>query len=125
MGAQAYVDEKVAAGVREAQTAFADETAIARLEKYHGKKARWVVDAWTQSWLHPAFASWTLDDAIQRIRCPVLAIHGENDEYASAQHPMRIAASHGHVEILPGVGHIPHREAETIVVERIRRFLKP
>jgi fermentation-respiration switch protein FrsA (DUF1100 family) len=55
--------------------------------KYHGDKARWVVDAWTDTSLAPEFANWNLDGALARIRCPVLAIHGERDEYGSVKHP--------------------------------------
>lgn len=123
IGAQAFVDKKVTDGVQQAKTAFADEKAITRLMKYHGDKTHWVIDAWTETWLHPAFMSWNLDKALQYVNCPVLALHGEFDEYASEEHPARIAASRGLVKILPRCGHMPHREAEAAVIEEIQLFL--
>jgi fermentation-respiration switch protein FrsA (DUF1100 family) len=45
-----------------------------------GDKARWVLDAWIGSWLHPGFASWTLAEVLRRVACPVLALHGALDE---------------------------------------------
>jgi hypothetical protein len=36
-----------------AKEQFKDETQLERLKKYHGNKARWVVDAWTETWLIP------------------------------------------------------------------------
>ena len=45
-----------------------------------GDKARWVLDAWIWSWLHPGFASWTLAEVLPRVARPVLALHGALDE---------------------------------------------
>ena len=93
------------------------------LVKYHGDKAGWVVGAWTDTWLAPEFANWNLDGALARIRCPVLAIHGERDEYGSVKHPERIASGRGRAEILRNVGHVPFCENEEHVLDMIRRFL--
>jgi hypothetical protein len=46
-----------------------------------------VLDAWTEFWLSPAFASWTLEPDLSLVRCPVLVIHGDEDEYGSVQFP--------------------------------------
>jgi pimeloyl-ACP methyl ester carboxylesterase len=124
MGAQAFVEERTLAGIRLAKAGFTGPEGLARLERYHGDKARWVVDAWTETWLSPAFAGWTLDTALARVTCPVLAIHGEDDEFGSAAHPHRISAGRGQAELLSGVGHNPHREAEGTVLELIRTFLQ-
>ena len=51
---------------------------------------RWVLDAWTGTWLHPEFASWSLDATLPQVRCPTLAIHGLHDEYGSLIHPETI-----------------------------------
>lgn len=124
IAAQAFVEDRTVAGIRIAERAFQDPASLARLARYHGDKARWVVDAWTETWLAPEFAGWNLDRAIARLRCPVLAIHGELDEYGSAEHPNRIAAGRGTALILPETGHVPHRENEALVVEAIKGFLE-
>ena len=73
--------------------------------------------------LSPAFAEWTLDAALDRVACPVLAIHGEADEFGSAEHPRRIAEGRGKAEILADIGHNPHREAEDQVLRLIGEFI--
>lgn len=123
MGAQAFVEQLTLDGIRRAREEYARPEGLSRLEKYHGDKARRVVDAWTETWLAPGFAGWSLDGALSRVRCPVLAIHGEQDEYGSTEHPQRIARGRGMAEILPGVGHVPYREREEDVVMLISRFL--
>lgn len=124
MGAQAFVEDRTLEGIRHAQRDFAQDDGLSRLARYHGDKAEWVLDAWIGTWLDPGFAGWTLDDAIRRVRCPVLAIHGERDEYGSDEHPRRIAGAGGEAEILPGIGHVPYREDEALVVDIVRRFLE-
>ena len=126
MSAQAFVEDRTLAGLRVARAQFADPAQVERLARYHGDKAAWALDAWLGQWLDPAFATWTLDDALPRVTCPVLAIHGERDEYGSAAHPRRIAdgvAGPARVEMLAGVGHVPYREQPELVVRLISEFL--
>ena len=126
MSAQAFVEDRTLAGLRVAQRQFADSAQVERLARYHGDKAAWALDAWLGQWLDPAFATWTLDDALPRVTCPVLAIHGEQDEYGSAAHPRRIVdgvAGPARLEMLPGVGHVPWREQPALVVRLIADFL--
>ena len=120
---QAFVEDRTLAGIRIAQRDLQGPGNLARLARYHGDKARWVADAWIETWLSPAFAAWTLDPLLAGVRCPVLAIHGERDEYGSLRHPRRIAEGRGESLILPAIGHVPHREAEDELVAAIAGFL--
>ena len=122
--AQAFVEENTREGLSAARELFAQPGQFERLVRYHGEKARWVLDAWIETWLSPAFARWSLDDALARVKCPTLAMHGSEDEYGSARHPERIArGAGGEMEIIEGAGHVPHREREGWVVERVRQHL--
>lgn len=89
-----------------------------------------MLDAWTETWLAPAFAAWTLDADLARVRarvrCPLLALHGNRDEYGSGRHPERIgtrAAGPSEVVILEGCGHVPQREQPETVLRAVARFL--
>ncbi|HEY3928232.1 MAG TPA: alpha/beta hydrolase [Candidatus Koribacter sp.] len=124
--AQSFVEDRTGAGILEAKALFQDPDQFARLERYHGEKARWVLDAWTETWLSPEFANWSLVDILPKVQCPTLAIHGSEDEFGSRQHPEKIAqlvSAHAEVEILEGAGHVPHREREEWIAERVATFL--
>lgn len=124
--AQAFVEDRTTAGIREAQAQFADPKQVERLVRYHGEKARWVLDAWIETWLAPDFAAWTLDATLERLRCPLLAMHGSRDEFGSRAHPERITArtrGPAVMAIFEGYGHVPHRETPEQVLESVTHFL--
>lgn len=124
--AQVFAEDKTLASIAEARTQFQEPEQVRRLARYHGAKAEWVRDAWTENWLSPGFAAWSLLDVLPGVRCPVLAIHGEQDEYGSLRHPTSIGARVGgraQVAILPETGHVPHREREEDVLQQVREFL--
>lgn len=125
ISAQAFVEDVTAAGIRVAKAMFAAPENLTRIARYHGDKARWVVDAWTECWLHPDFARWSLDAALAQVRCPALVIHGGNDEYGSTAHPHRIADATGaRLVLIDGAGHLPHRETPDQVIGEMTAFLR-
>lgn len=125
--AQAFVEDRTIAGILAARQAFAEPAQRERLSKYHGEKAAWVLSAWIDTWLAPAFSDWNLDEALLEVRCPLLVLHGEQDEYGSSLHPQRIARlSQGpaSTHILHDCGHVPHREAADTVLRIVDRWLE-
>jgi pimeloyl-ACP methyl ester carboxylesterase len=124
--AQTFVDPLTLAGIRVAKQQFSDPAELTRLARWHGARAEWVLDAWTGVWLSAEFGSWSLDDLLRRIQCPALAIHGDRDDYGTAEFPRHIACRvRGTVQIafLEDCGHVPHREKKAEVLRRISAFL--
>ncbi|NWL76973.1 alpha/beta hydrolase [Pseudomonas taiwanensis] len=125
--AQAFVEDRTLQGIREAKAGFQQDGQIDRLARYHGDKARWVLDAWTETWLSPEFADWTLEAEIDRLDCPVLAIHGDLDEFGSDLHPQQIARltdGPSRVLLIDDCGHVPHREKPEIVLQAVAELLR-
>jgi pimeloyl-ACP methyl ester carboxylesterase len=124
--AQTFVEPLTVSGIRAAKQQFSHGQELARLERWHGERAAWVLDAWTGVWLSPEFAAWSLDDLLPRIQCPVLAIHGDRDDYGSVEFPRHIArrvAGPVEMAILDDCGHVPHREKSAEVLRRVASFL--
>jgi pimeloyl-ACP methyl ester carboxylesterase len=125
VSAQAFVEDRTVTGVRRARDYFQQPEQFERLRRWHGEKARWVLDAWTEVWLSPGFATWTLEVDLPRVRCPVLVIHGDADEYGSVRFPEFIrdrVVGPAEVHILSGCGHVPHHERPDVVTELVARF---
>jgi len=124
--AQAFVEDRTVQGVTDGRNQFEDEAKLARLAKYQGPKARWVVDAWTGIWLSPAFADWSLKAELPKVRCPLLAIHGDRDEFGSIRHPemmCKYAGGPSEMKVLENCGHVPHREQAAAVLDLVANFL--
>lgn len=122
--AQTFVEDRTLDGIRDAKQAFAQPGQFERLKKYHGDKAAWVLHAWIGTWLSDDFRDWTLDDDLRAVRCPVLSLHGDRDEYGSLRHLERFAPLPGAVtKILPDCGHVPHREMPDVVIDAVTPFL--
>lgn len=125
--AQAFVEDRTVQGLHAAQALFTQPAQMARLARYHGDKAPWVLAAWLDTWLSPAFASWTLAEVLPRVTCPVLALHGTDDQYGSLAHPEQIAASvrgPARLTVMPLTGHVPHREHTAHVAATVAAWLR-
>lgn len=124
--AQAFVEPRTLDGIRAAAARFRDPERRARLARLHGERAAWVLAAWIETWLDPGFAGWTLAPVLPRVRCPVLALHGDADEYGSTRHAEAIVsgvAGPARLAVLAGIGHFPHRECEDAVLAQVAGFL--
>ncbi|WP_370599662.1 alpha/beta fold hydrolase [Pseudomonas nitroreducens] len=125
--AQAFVEHQTRDGIRAAEQEFAQEGQLERLQKYHGEKAFWVLRAWVDTWLSNDFSDWNLDAELALVKCPILSLHGEQDEYGSAAHPERLTSVPGVpsvLKLLPDCGHVPHRQQQAVVLEAVEEFLR-
>lgn len=124
--AQAFVEDLTLEGIRAADRDFARPGQLERLAKYHGDKARWVLRAWVDTWLSADFRDWNQDATLTALRCPVLSLHGDQDEYGSMRQAERLAAvpaGPARLHRLPGCGHVPHRQQPEAVLSAVRDFL--
>ncbi|HBN9632688.1 alpha/beta hydrolase [Pseudomonas aeruginosa] len=122
-----FVEPLTLDGIRAADRVFARDGQLQRLERYHGEKARWVLRSWVDTWLSEDFTDWNLDADLARVRCPILSLHGELDEYGSQRHPQRLARLAGGpatLRPLPGCGHVPHRQQPEAVLDAVVAFLR-
>ncbi len=112
--------------LKQAKKSFSSPEKIERLKKYHGEKAEWVLRAWTDIWLAPEFAHWNMKNDLTKIKSPVLILHGDKDEYGSLALPELIhkaVRGYSEMKILKGIGHVPHREIQSDILEMVAAFL--
>ena len=120
-----FVEEHGLEGIREAKRAFETTDLSECLAKYHRDTER-TFRGWNDVWLSPAFRDWTIEDCLPGVRCPVLAIQGEHDEYGTMAQLDAIARGvSGPCELvkLPGCGHSPHRDQPEATVAAVTHFV--
>lgn len=123
--AQAFVEDRTRDGINSAKENFRHPDVFAKLQKYHGANAKWVLDSWTEVWLSKDFANWSLEKDLPNVKCPLLVIHGDKDEFGSKAFPQKISALAGgqsQMKILSNCGHIPHRDAAARVLDLAADF---
>jgi pimeloyl-ACP methyl ester carboxylesterase len=124
--AHVFVEERTLEGIRAARGTVAEGDLLARLTRHHGPKAEALVAAWIDTWLSPGFRGWNVEEDLRRIRCPVLVVQGELDEYGTGAQVEAIArgvAGSARTLLLPGVRHTPHREAPAAVLDAVAELV--
>lgn len=125
MAPHEFVEEETLAGIRLARDAWQTTELPKKLARYHHAQTERVFADWNDTWLSPAFRDWNIEDYLPKIRCPVLAIQGEDDEYATMRQIDAIA------ERVPGTrllkladcGHSPQRDQEAAVLDALATFV--
>jgi pimeloyl-ACP methyl ester carboxylesterase len=126
IAAHVFVEDVTLAGLDAAVEAWETTDLPDRLGRHHGDKAEAVFRGWSETWRDPGFRRFSAVEAIRTVRCPVLVIQGEKDEYGTvAQVEAIVSAVSGPVRslVLPGLGHFPHREDPERILEETERFL--
>jgi pimeloyl-ACP methyl ester carboxylesterase len=106
------VEPRTLEGVRALTQRFETDSAVRRKLARSHDDPRGTFRAWSDIWLSPAFADWTIAPLLSAISAPLLLLQGDADPFGSELH-VRLAhdAATGPVttHLLPGCGHAPHR----------------
>jgi len=125
MAPHVFVEPFGLKSIRKANSQFETTDLPARLAKYH-RDARKTFHLWADAWLDPAFEKWNIEASLPGIRCPVLAIQGEDDEYGSmAQLDAIRRQVSGPCELLKleHCGHAPFKDQPEQVLKSMARFI--
>ena len=125
--AHVFVEPLSLQGIWRALREFETTGLRARLARHHGAKVDAVFHGWSDVWLSPAFRDWAMVDQLPAVRCPVLAIQGEQDEYGTPDQVQAIllgVSGPSQGLLVPNCGHVPHLQARDTVLAAIARFLR-
>ncbi len=107
-----------------ARDAYLHQGLRERLARYHDD-----VDSaffgWNDIWLSPAFRHWSIQADLKNIRCPLLAVQGEDDEYGTMEQVYGIQRILPHAVVIPVAecGHSPHRDQPQLLTEAVVQFV--
>ena len=114
MAPHVFVEDITVKSIAGAKATFQNADLAERLGRYHDDAVStfW---GWNDIWLHPDFRRWNIEDYLAGIRCPVLLIQGEDDQYGTPAQVEAIARQvAGPVEtlMLPDCAHSPHQSQQ-------------
>jgi len=120
-----FVEDITVESIAQAKTVYQTTDLSQRLGRYHAHvdDTFW---GWNNIWLDPAFRSWNIEEYLGKIRCPVLLIQGEDDEYGT---PRQLEAIHARIPaaeilLLAKCRHSPHRDQPEATLERMALFVR-
>jgi pimeloyl-ACP methyl ester carboxylesterase len=126
MAPHVFIEDVCVDSIEKANAAFETSELSRRLGKYH-RDARKTFHLWADAWLDPEFRNWNIEEYLPRIKCPVLAIQGDDDEYGTMAQLDAIAAQLGgpcELLKLPACGHSPHRDQPEKVLKAVSDFVQ-
>ena len=121
-----FVEDLSVRSIEEAKVAFETTDMQKKLARYHAD-ARRTFYGWNDIWLNPDFRRWNIEECLPRIRCPVLAVQGVEDEYGTMAQIETIAARvAGPCELvkIEACGHRLHRDQHDATLDAIGRFVQ-
>jgi len=120
-----FVEDLSVASIADARTAYETTDLRARLARYHDDPDS-AFRGWNDVWLDPAFRGWTIEDRLAGIRCPLLAVQGEDDEYGTMAQVEGIArrVPQARVVQLAACGHSPQRDQPAALTGAVVAFLR-
>jgi pimeloyl-ACP methyl ester carboxylesterase len=120
-----FVEDLSVSSISKIRTAYETMELRQKLARYHDHvdETFW---GWNDIWLDPRFRSWNIEGYLNAIRCPVLVIQGENDEYGTLAQVEAIKACLPSTKtlVLPECGHSPHRDQPASTLGAISRFVR-
>ena len=118
------VEDVTINSIREIRQAFDTTDVRQRFQRWHAD-ADATVRGWTDVWMKNDFHTWDISEELAYIRVPILIIQGEHDHYGTARQ-IEIAREECYcpvdVLLIPGIQHIPHREAPEVTLKAIAEF---
>ena len=127
MAPLAFVEASNLKSISEARTMYETTRWREKLGRHHHDVDH-AFYGWNDIWLDPAFRDWSIAADIRAIRCPILAILGDGDQYASRAQLDCIAenavnAASFEPVFLPECGHAPHRDQPAAVLALVGNLL--
>lgn len=125
IAAHVFIEPCSLEGVRKAQTAFAQGRMVG-LTRYHGDHTEALFRTWSDAWLSPEFADWSIVDLLPRVTVPVIVLQGRDDPYGSqAQVEAIVAGVTGTATplLLDDCGHSPHFDFPALLLDLTSCFV--
>jgi pimeloyl-ACP methyl ester carboxylesterase len=120
-----FVEDVSIASIEHARIAYGTSDLRNRLARYHEDPDS-AFYGWNDIWLDPAFRAWSIEDGLSSIRCPLLAVQGDDDEYGTMAQLDAIAKRVPHARLLklPDCGHAPHRDQPAALTRAVVAFMR-
>ena len=119
-----FVEPVTIASIADLAARFPGSDLPRRMARYH-RDPRATFEHWARAWLDPAFRDWNIEAEVAKVRCPVLALQGLQDEYGTMLQVRRVAQLSPRARWvgIENCGHSPFIDQPDRVLAEVGRFL--
>ncbi len=127
MAAHVFVEQISVDGIKTFTKLYEENIKLRNaLKKYHGEKTDSIFYGWSDTWQTKEFRHWNIESLLSKIKCPVLAIQGEKDEYGTAKQVESICKNvkgFSESKIIQNAAHSPHINQPEEVLNTMNQFI--
>ena len=120
-----FTEEIGIAEIRRARKSFESGALRERLKSWHAD-VDCAFRSWNEPWLQPDMRQWDITEALGYIRVPILIVQGEDDQFGTLKQvetAQRECYCPVETLVLPGVRHVPQREAPELTLKAVTGFI--
>jgi pimeloyl-ACP methyl ester carboxylesterase len=120
-----FVEPETVRSISAIREHFPDSDMAEKMSKYHTDPEA-TFYGWADIWLSPVFRSWNIEEYLPEVRCPMLLIQGEADEYGTVGQLDAIARRSVVAPqrlVVPDAGHSPHLSHQDLVTDAVVSFI--
>ena len=120
-----FTEEVGLAEIRRAGKSFASGGLREKLKPWHAD-VDCAFRSWNEPWLNPNMRKWDITEALGYIRVPILIVQGADDQFGSLKQvetAQRECFCPVETLVLPGVRHVPQREAPELTLKAVTDFI--
>ncbi len=120
-----FVERRTTQQIAAVRDGFATSDMPAKMGRYHVHPEA-TFRGWADVWLSPAFRSWSIEKYLPGVRCPILLIQGDDDEYGTTRQLDAVeTAVPTSVQrlMVAGAQHSPHLSHPDLVIAASSRFI--
>jgi pimeloyl-ACP methyl ester carboxylesterase len=124
LAAHVFVEDVSVSSIADIKTVYETTDLRDKLARHHGNNTDCAFWGWNGVWLNPDFRDWNIEEYLPKIKVPVLAIQGVDDEYGTADQVRAIAEPTGaETRMIENCGHSPQRDQPALTLEAITEFV--
>lgn len=125
LAAHVFCEQCSVDSIQQAKINYEQHDLKKALKKYHGKNTENAFQGWNDVWLNPNFINWNIEKYLKKIKVPMLAIQGKDDQYGTDKQIASIDGQVNNIEslLLDNCRHSPHHDQPETVLKIMTKFI--
>ena len=125
LAAHVFCEQCSVDSIKQAKKNYEQKDLKKALQKYHGSNTDNAFRGWNNAWLNPNFMNWNIEKYLKKIKVPMLAVQGKDDQYGTDKQIAPIESQVNSIGsfLLDNCRHSPHLDQPEAVLKIMTKFI--